>query len=122
MCGRYVLAQRPAEVRQRLQESNMPSYEAPDDDEVRQSYNFAPGYHGLVYRADTPDTGAGSYRNKTAHEDGDAPDAADEQDEGDKKQAEEELDTDLSLGERAARYKLQAMKWGMDETTGSPLC
>ena len=36
----------------------MPVEEAPDDDSnVRQSYNFAPGYHGLVYRADGPETG-----------------------------------------------------------------
>ena len=35
----------------------MPVEEAPDDDSnVRQSYNFAPGYHGLVYRADGPET------------------------------------------------------------------
>jgi hypothetical protein len=33
----------------------MPVDEAPDDDSVRQSYNFAPGYYGLVYRADGPD-------------------------------------------------------------------
>ena len=36
----------------------MPVDEAPDDDsDVRQSYNFAPGYHGLVYRADSPENG-----------------------------------------------------------------
>ncbi|KAI4908369.1 hypothetical protein J4E90_008994 [Alternaria incomplexa] len=55
MCGRY---QRPSEVRQQLEQSQMPVEEAPDDDSnVRQSYNFAPGYHGLVYRADGPETG-----------------------------------------------------------------
>ncbi|KAL1794494.1 hypothetical protein ACET3X_007915 [Alternaria dauci] len=58
MCGRYVLALRPSEVRQQLEQSQMPVEEAPDDDgNVRQSYNFAPGYHGLVYRADGPETG-----------------------------------------------------------------
>ncbi|CAN9172677.1 unnamed protein product [Alternaria alternata] len=58
MCGRYVLALRPSEVRQQLEQSQMPVEEAPDDDSnVRQSYNFAPGYHGLVYRADGPETG-----------------------------------------------------------------
>lgn len=30
----------------------MPVEEAPDDDAVHPSYNFAPGYHGLVYRAE----------------------------------------------------------------------
>ncbi|KAI4698699.1 hypothetical protein J4E81_005310 [Alternaria sp. BMP 2799] len=55
MCGRY---QRPSEVRQQLEQSQMPVEEAPDDDSnVRKSYNFAPGYHGLVYRADGPETG-----------------------------------------------------------------
>ena len=42
-----------SEVRQQLEQSHMPVDEAPEDDSnVRQSYNFAPGYHGLVYRAD----------------------------------------------------------------------
>jgi hypothetical protein len=49
--------QRPSEVRPRLEQSQMPVADAPDDDEVRQSYNFAPGYHGLVYRADGPGNG-----------------------------------------------------------------
>jgi hypothetical protein len=39
-------------VRQQLEQAQMPVADAPGDDEVRQSYNFAPGYHGLVYRAD----------------------------------------------------------------------
>ncbi|CBX94045.1 similar to DUF159 domain protein [Plenodomus lingam JN3] len=60
MCGRYVLALRPSEVCQQLEQSQMPVDEVPDDNDVRQSYNFAPGYHGLVYRADGPDSGGGS--------------------------------------------------------------
>ncbi|KAH7348006.1 hypothetical protein BKA66DRAFT_432732 [Pyrenochaeta sp. MPI-SDFR-AT-0127] len=52
MCGRYALALRPSEVRQQLENAQMPVEEAPEDGHVRQSYNFAPGYHGLVYRAD----------------------------------------------------------------------
>ncbi|KAF1352729.1 DUF159-domain-containing protein, partial [Lizonia empirigonia] len=58
MCGRYALALRPSEVRQQLEQSQMAVEEAPNDDDVRQSYNFAPGYHGLVYRADGPDHAA----------------------------------------------------------------
>lgn len=27
----------------------MPSQNAPEDDDVRQTHNFAPGYYGLVY-------------------------------------------------------------------------
>lgn len=40
-----------------LQEDGMPVDEAPADEgegAPRQSYNFAPGYHGIVYRADVP--------------------------------------------------------------------
>lgn len=61
----------------------MPVAEAPDDDgNVRQSYNFAPGYHGLVYRAD-------SSEDTRDHENTRIEDAA-----GDTK------------------YKLQSMQWG----------
>ncbi len=77
----------------------MPVEEAPEDDDVRQSYNFAPGYHGLVYRADVPDYGAGErhqrHRNGEQHED----EAHDTQDETD-------------VGVKETRYKMQAMKWG----------
>ena len=74
----------------------MPVDEGPADDDLRQTYNFAPGYHGLVYRADVPDYGAGPHRNDHASAgtaDGEsAPIPAEP--------AEE------------TRYKLQAMKWG----------
>lgn len=65
----------------------MPVDEAPEDDAVRQSYNFAPGYHGLVYRADVPDYGAGPRHDEPA--DG------------------RKTDADFQ-----SSYKLQAMKWG----------
>ena len=67
-------------------------YTPPDDaaDAPRQSYNFAPGYHGAVYRADTPDWGAGP-RKRTQDED---PEPADEP-------------------EGPVSYKLQSMKWGL---------
>ncbi|KAF1957190.1 DUF159-domain-containing protein [Byssothecium circinans] len=52
MCGRYAFALRPSEVRQQLERSHMPVADAPEDDHIRHTYNFAPGYHGLVYRAD----------------------------------------------------------------------
>jgi hypothetical protein len=48
----------------------MPVEEAPDDEDVRQSYNFAPGYHGIVYRADVPDYGAGARHHKHGDEEG----------------------------------------------------
>lgn len=82
----------------------MPVDEAPEDNEVRQTYNFAPGYHGLVYRADVPDQGARRPPQQvTATED-----------------REGETGGDAKSGETAegsiaytASYKLQAMKWGV---------
>lgn len=70
----------------------MPVDDAPndDDDRPRQSYNFAPGYFGLVYRANTPDHGAGSSdQASTADKDQPAKDQA----------ADERI--------------LQSMKWGL---------
>ncbi|KAF1931434.1 DUF159-domain-containing protein [Didymella exigua CBS 183.55] len=67
----------------------MPVEEAPNDEDVRQSYNFAPGYHGLVYRADGP--GLGDRKEKE-------PDV--------KEEAKTENTADT-------KYKLQSMQWGL---------
>ncbi|KKY21615.1 hypothetical protein UCRPC4_g03566 [Phaeomoniella chlamydospora] len=48
-----------------LQEQGLPVDDAPEEDDVRETYNFAPGYYGLVYRADVPDYG---FRNQDANE------------------------------------------------------
>lgn len=106
MCGRYALAlvsmanyvgygaleltgaQRPSEVRQQLEQAQMPVEDAPADQQVRQSYNFAPGYHGLVYRAEGPDRG------------------------GQQDQQESEAGVKQEGAAATTRYKLQAMQWG----------
>lgn len=69
----------------------MPSEEAPSDDDVRQTYNFAPGYNGIVYRPELPDSGTVASSEKDSN---DAP-------------ASEEV-----TKSRDPKYKLQAMKWG----------
>lgn len=72
---------------------NMPIDELPPDEgdgAPRQSYNFAPGYHGLVYRADTPDYGAGPHPH--ADEAARSPTA--------------------DTGEKVS-YRIQSMKWGL---------
>lgn len=79
----------------------MPVADAPADDDdqgPRQSYNFAPGYHGIVYRADVPDWGAGP----RSHKHGDS--APEEDSESVSKGVE---------GEGETQYKLQSMKWGL---------
>lgn len=96
--------QRPSQVRAYLEAENMPVYEAPDDDgdeAPRQSYNFAPGYHGIVYRADVPDWGTGPRQHKKSQEDPEEADGAGSEPEAVEQGHIEEV-----------RYKLQSMKWG----------
>ncbi|KAL9123588.1 MAG: hypothetical protein Q9217_006994, partial [Psora testacea] len=91
---------RAAFVRRQLQEHDMPVEDAPDDDDVRQTYNFAPGNHGLVYRADLPDWGAGNAPQDASQDGGAAEDPAPGK------------STQLDAP-RETRYKLQSMKWGL---------
>ncbi|KJZ77412.1 hypothetical protein HIM_03136 [Hirsutella minnesotensis 3608] len=101
MCGRYALALRMSQVRQMLQDDGMPVDDLPEDDgdgAPRQSYNFAPGYHGVVYRADTPYWGAGP-----------APHAASD---ADAKRTPEEVPSSTSNDVKVS-YKLQSMRWGL---------
>lgn len=94
------LSQRASFVRHQLEENDMPVADAPEDDEVRQTYNFAPGSHGLVYRADVPDYGAGNrhQRQEQAAEHG----------------RSDETDASPQIEDpKETKYKLQAMKWGV---------
>ncbi|KAH6613736.1 hypothetical protein B0J18DRAFT_63277 [Chaetomium sp. MPI-SDFR-AT-0129] len=105
MCGRYAMALRPSELRQLLQDDDMPVDDSPADDgdgAPRQSYNFAPGYHGVVYRADTPSHGAGGGHQRQANVD-----AGRRND-----QAEHDVD-DAKADDTTTHYKLQTMKWGL---------
>lgn len=86
-----------------LQDDDMPVDYSVDEDgpgAPRQSYNFAPGYHGVVYRADTPDWGAGP--RSRSHQDKDT---------GDDAPVEEDAAVPAPTGE--VKYKLQSMKWGL---------
>ena len=103
MCGRYALGIRAAFVRQQFQQHDMPIDEGQDEDEARESYNFAPGYHGLVYRADVPDGGARAHGSASEHTD-------QPEDEQTKTSSPTTLDKQSS---QPTKYKLQAMKWGL---------
>ncbi|MBE3047923.1 SOS response-associated peptidase [Candidatus Bathyarchaeota archaeon] len=79
----------------------MPVHDAPADDAddaPRSSYNFAPGYHGVVYRAEGAQTDSHGATN------GAGDDTAAKAGEG---VAEE------APAEESPRYKLQSMKWGL---------
>lgn len=104
MCGRYALFQRPSEVRQHLSDNGMQVDSWPDDDDpsLRHTYNFAPGNHGLVYRANAPDTGAGPPHDAVTSKNSDAT----------------AKDNDASTNtppndDTQIKYKLQGMKWGL---------
>ncbi|OOF95068.1 hypothetical protein ASPCADRAFT_507044 [Aspergillus carbonarius ITEM 5010] len=92
MCGRYALGVRMNFIRNRLQDQGMQVDEAPDDDEVRETYNFAPGNNGAVYRADTPT-----------------------ENHPDNLQVQSDPTDKGATGEHAVHthYKLQSMKWGL---------
>ncbi|KXL42290.1 hypothetical protein M433DRAFT_156570 [Acidomyces richmondensis BFW] len=109
MCGRYVLSLPPSQIRRRLADQNMPASSAPDDnnDQIRQTYNFAPGYHGLIYRADITDPDSHP-RPMTDMEDG----------EPSPKKAKLTVESSVSAAvdghmTKETQYKLQAAKWGL---------
>ena len=81
-------------MRHQLQQHNMPVDEVPDDNDVRQTYNFPPGGYGIVYRADVPDWGAGGGHDRN-------------QDNVEGHQVEDNMTPER------VKYKLQAMKWGL---------
>ncbi|WYZ42043.1 hypothetical protein EsH8_V_000938 [Colletotrichum jinshuiense] len=104
MCGRYALYLRPSQIRQMLEDDDMSVDEAPEDEgqgTPRQTYNFAPGYHGVVYRADVPDRGAGHGReHKSKGHDGAATETASDS-------------PAQGGGGGSVKYKMQSMQWGL---------
>jgi putative SOS response-associated peptidase YedK len=111
----------------------MPVWEAPEDEgdgAPRSSYNFAPGYYGVVYRADVPDWGAGPSRehrsgakakNKSSHgkgENSNVTEAYEVDDAGIEASQSAEARTngkpDQSSDQpKDTHYILQSMKWGL---------
>ncbi|KAK1973968.1 hypothetical protein LZ30DRAFT_609358 [Colletotrichum cereale] len=101
MCGRYALALRPSQIRRMLEADEMPVDDAPEDEgqgSPRQTYNFAPGHHGVVYRADVPDRGAGHRHD----------DKSDERD-----QTATEATSNQPGEKDRVRYRMQSMQWGL---------
>ena len=77
---------------------------------MRQSYNFAPGYTGLVYRAATTTAGAGSHgENEQSDATTNAPMSGATSAGG---HSQETSCKDIAKNDRP-KYVLQAMKWGV---------
>lgn len=98
-------------MRQRLADVGMEADETPPDDDqrLRQTHNFAPSYHGLIYRANTSHSDEG--HNEEAGEDGPA-----DGEPSPKKAKLSQTASSASVDGRATqqtKYKLQAAKWGL---------
>ncbi|KGO64188.1 Protein of unknown function DUF159 [Penicillium italicum] len=104
MCGRYALGVRLAYIQQRIQEQGMQVDEAPDDDSVRETYNFAPGNFGAVYRAEITDKGSCS-----SQQDADREHLNQELEKGKNDGSSDSKPADTAI----IKYKLQSMKWGL---------
>lgn len=131
MCGRYALSLRPSQVRSRLVGQNMAVDEAPDDDAepLRQSYNFAPGYHGLIYRAHTAGRNGNGNGNGNDNDNGNGNGNVNGNsngnscEDGEREHEDAEFSPTVSkrshpIGESVVtketnKYKLQVAKWGL---------
>lgn len=99
--------QRAALVRRYIEEQGLQVDEAPEDEDVRQTHNFAPGSMGLVYRADTARDGDVA---EDSHQVGAQDDLASPAPAG----APESNGTESDAGgKNQRRYVLQSMKWGL---------
>ncbi|KAF9764415.1 hypothetical protein IL306_002817 [Fusarium sp. DS 682] len=87
---------RPSQIRQMLEEDGLEVDDAPEDagdDAPRSSYNFAPGYRGVVYRASMPDQSAAR--------------------QGEGREDEKDAPQESAHQKDSVKYKLQSMKWGL---------
>jgi len=82
----------------------MPVDEVPDDEEVRETFNFAPGNFGAVYRAEVPER----------HPSGPGEEIGDEQ-RPEHSETHDKSDRNVNQAADKARpkYKIQSMKWGL---------
>lgn len=102
-------------MRHRLQQHNMPVDDWDEDDEARETFNFAPGYNGLVYRANVPDAGARAQVHHADEQHTDQLEAEPDRDAGEdtRDSSNEELHNSSQQGDDGhVKYKLQAMRWG----------
>lgn len=90
-------------MRQRLQDRGMQVDESPEDDQVKETYNFAPGNFGAVYRAEIPEHDQ-SHAGKEASED-----------QGAQQSESENIPEEPNKieGKDQPKYKIQSMKWGL---------
>ena len=106
-CHSLTRLKRASFVRHQIQQQGLPVEDAPNDDDVRETYNFAPGSYGLVYRADVPDHGV-RHEGEEAHSGGAEVEPPAEADE-----TGEQLPKSSQAERKDYKYQLKAMKWGL---------
>ncbi|PWY76764.1 DUF159 domain protein [Aspergillus eucalypticola CBS 122712] len=115
MCGRYALGVRMNFIRRRLQDQGLQVDDAPPDEDVRETYNFAPGNTGAVYLAET-------HMYPSSHHDDDEPASQPDVDEEvteaavaavDEVEEEEDAGEEKQKNSKATKYKLHSMRWGL---------
>ena len=90
----------------------MPAEDGSEDEDghVRQTYNFAPGSHGLIYRASTSDRGASEQGGNEDREE----DATDERPRKRIKTSGPATLADVDgMATSEIKYKLQSARWGL---------
>lgn len=93
----------------------MPVDEAPEDDQVRETYNFAPGNIGAVYRADNDTHARHAEVEGEAQHDKETEPTNSSDPTGTETETETGApkETKPSLAANKYKYKLQPMKWGL---------
>ncbi|KAH8434921.1 SOS response-associated peptidase [Aspergillus melleus] len=109
MCGRYALGVRMRFIRNRMQEQGLQVDDAPPDDSIRETYNFAPGYNGAIYRADSPNEEQHHRHQQLSNTNPSSPENEQEP------RPVNDIPKSNSSNNASANphYKLQSMKWGL---------
>ncbi|KAI9039939.1 SOS response-associated peptidase [Aspergillus affinis] len=90
-----------------MQEQGLQVDDAPPDDSIRETYNFAPGYNGAIYRADSPNEEHHHHPSNTN------PNSPENEQETNPANGPPKFTSPSSNSKARAHYKLQAMKWGL---------
>lgn len=106
-CLSLTCLKRASYVRHQIQQQGLPVEDAPPDDDVRETYNFAPGSYGLVYRAEVPDHGIRDEGEEAQSGGADVEPRAEADATG------EQPPRSSQAEHKGYKYQLKAMKWGL---------
>ncbi|KAA8649870.1 SOS response-associated peptidase [Aspergillus tanneri] len=94
-------------IRYRMQEQGMRVDDAPPDEDIRETFNFAPGNFGAVYRADSPS------HHPRSEDEQQRPSSPEQEDKDREEQKGRTNVQGACFSPDSTKYKLQSMKWGL---------